>query len=64
MVEGENVKAFVQTFMLPLPKAARPPRFFIGACAAANKALTNLSDIRSKPWVFVTFGPSQPAEQA
>jgi hypothetical protein len=27
-----------------------------------KKALTNLSDIRSKPWVFVSFGPSQKKE--
>ncbi|MGN7990695.1 hypothetical protein ACTJKC_25385, partial [Pedobacter sp. 22226] len=32
------------------------------ACADELKALTNLSDIRSKPWVFVSFGPSQKKE--
>ena len=59
MMEGENVKASAKTFTSPLPKAAHPFRPFVGTCAAAIKALTNLSDIRSKPWVFVTFGPSQ-----
>jgi len=59
MMEGENVKAYAKTFTSPLPKAAHPFLPFVGTCAAALKALTNLFDIRSKPWVFVTFGPSQ-----
>jgi hypothetical protein len=29
---------------------------------ATQKALTNLSDISSKPWIFVSFGPSQKKE--
>jgi len=33
-----------------------------GACAAGNKALTNLSDSSSKPWIFVSFGPGQKKE--
>jgi len=33
-----------------------------GACAAGNKALTSLSDSSSKPWIFVSFGPSQKKE--
>ncbi len=37
------------------PEAARPPRFFIGACADDLKALTNLSDIRSKPFSYALF---------
>jgi len=37
------------------PEAARPPRSFIGACADDLKALTNLSDIRSKPFSYASF---------
>jgi len=38
------------------------PDFSSGACAAGNKALTSFSDSSSKPWVFVSFGPSQKKE--
>ncbi|KQR72154.1 hypothetical protein ASF92_02290 [Pedobacter sp. Leaf176] len=30
-----------------------------GACAAENEALTDLSDIRSKPWVFLLLGQAK-----
>jgi len=40
---AQDVKACAITFNLLLPKAARSSRFFIGACAAALKAFTNLS---------------------
>jgi len=49
MMEGENVKACVKTFHAITAKAARLSRPLVGACAAENKALTNLSDISSRP---------------
>jgi len=62
MMEGETLKLLHLLSTYHSPEAARPPRSFIGACADDLKALTNLSDIRSKPWVFVSFGPSQKKE--
>jgi len=60
MMEGENVKAFAPPFKLPLPRGSTPsPIFHRGLVLATQKALTNLSDIRSKPFsyalVFVVF---------
>jgi len=44
------------------PRQRTLPDFSSGTCAAGKKALTNLSDRSSKPWVFVSFGPSQKKE--
>jgi len=38
MMEGENVKARATTFNLLQPKAARPPRFFIGGLCCRSKS--------------------------
>jgi len=63
MMEGENVKAFAPPFNLPLSRGSTPsPILHRGLVLATKKALTNLSDISSKPWVFVSFGPSQKKE--
>ncbi|WP_235526104.1 hypothetical protein [Pedobacter sp. Leaf216] len=60
MMEGENVEALSLPFSsiaaLRQHKLSAP---FGGTCADDKKALTNLSNISSKPWTFVTFGPSQ-----
>jgi len=59
MMEGENVKALAPLSIYHFLEAARPPQSVIGACADDLKALTNLSDIRSKPFsyalAFVVF---------
>ena len=62
-MEGENVKACVKTFHAITAKAARLSRPLVGACAAENKALTNLSDISSRPLLFASL-LSRPAKQA
>jgi len=59
-MEGENVKAFATPFNLPLPRGSTPsPILHRGLVLATKKALTNLSDISSKPFsyalVFVVF---------
>ncbi|QXU42971.1 hypothetical protein [Pedobacter sp. D749] len=60
MMEGENVKALAPPFNQPLPLGSTPsPIFHRGLVLATKKALTNLSDISSKPFsyalVFVVF---------
>jgi len=68
MMEGENVKAFALTFNQPLPRGSTPSPILHklvpnilreGLVLATQKALTNLSDISSKPFsyalVFVVF---------
>ncbi|TCD10572.1 hypothetical protein EZ449_09515 [Pedobacter frigidisoli] len=52
---GENVKAFAEKIQNTKSKASRTLRFFIAACDAAIKALTNLSNISTKTWVFGYF---------
>jgi len=60
MMAGENVKAFAPPFNLPQPRgsASSPifhqpvPKLFGRACAGDRKALTNLSDIRSRPFSY------------
>ncbi|WP_157255355.1 hypothetical protein [Pedobacter sp. Leaf216] len=60
MMEGENVKALSLPFsFLTALRQHTLSAPFGGTCADDQKALTNLSDISSKPWTFVTFGPSQ-----
>ena len=59
-MEGENVKALALPFNLPLPRGSTPsPILHRGLVLATKKALTNLSDISSKPFsyalVFVVF---------
>jgi len=54
MMEGDPSAALrtlklAIAFNLLLSKAARSSRFFIGACAAALKALTNLSNNHPQP---------------
>ncbi|NII82095.1 hypothetical protein [Pedobacter sp. SG918] len=60
MMEGENVKAFAPPFNLPLRRGSTPsPILHRGLVLTTKKALTNLSDISSKPFsyalVFVVF---------
>jgi hypothetical protein len=60
MMEGENVKALAPPFNLPLPRGSTPsPILHRGLVLTIKKALTSLSDIRSKPFsyalVFVVF---------
>ena len=56
MMEGENVKASTTIFQPTTTQgSASSPDSSSGACAAALKALTNLSDIRSKPWLLLLF---------
>jgi hypothetical protein len=53
MMERENVKAFASPFKLPLPRGSTPsPIFHRGLVLATKKALTNLSDINSKPFSY------------
>jgi len=50
MMEGENVKAFAPPFNQPPARGSTPsPIFHRGLVLANKKALTNLSDISSKP---------------
>jgi len=50
MMEGENVKAFAPPSKLPLHRDSTPsPILHRGLVLATKKALTNLSEISSKP---------------
>ena len=52
-MEGENVKAFAPPFNLPLPRGSTPsPILHRGLVLTTKKALTNLSDISSKPFSY------------
>jgi hypothetical protein len=49
-MEGENVKAFAPPFNQELRRGSTPsPILHRGLVLATKKALTNLSDISSKP---------------
>jgi len=48
--------------MTTKPRQRVMPDSSSGTCVAAIKVLTNLSDIRYKPWVFVSFGLSHKKE--
>ncbi|WP_230147829.1 hypothetical protein [Pedobacter sp. Bi27] len=53
MMEGENVKALAPPFNLPLPRGSTlSPILHRGLVLATQKALTNLSDISSKPFSY------------
>jgi hypothetical protein len=62
MMEGEAVETCALSFPNPKNQNRGKNDFSSFLAAVANKVSTSLSDIRSKPWVFVSFGPSQKKE--
>jgi len=62
MMGGENVKAYAKLSCSAQQRQRVLPDFSSGTCAAAFKVSTSIADIRCKPWVFVSFGPSQKKE--
>ncbi|WP_230147831.1 hypothetical protein [Pedobacter sp. Bi27] len=53
MMEGENVKALAPPLNLPLTRGSTPsPILHRGLVLTTKKALTNLSDISSKPFSY------------